>query len=76
MPSGEELPSKIRRLASRHALTLTDERWAHGVKTLIDSLEALVTADADQMTAAIPDDIGETKSSRMGRSRLGHWRAW
>jgi hypothetical protein len=58
MPSGEELPPKFRRLASRQVLTLTDERWAHGVKTLIDSLEVLVTADADQMTAAIPDDIG------------------
>lgn len=46
MPSPEQLPADLQRLARRNAIELSDERWTHDVARLLGVLERIVAGVA------------------------------
>ena len=62
IPSADELPKPIRKLARRNAMDLTDLRWDYDVQTLIEALEGAVEL-SPPVAGATGEDAG-----RVGRA--------
>jgi TIR domain len=59
MPSAEELPGTLARLATRHAFRLSDDRWSADVAFLADRLSGVLTTPAPNGRAA-PSSVRAT----------------
>jgi TIR domain len=69
MPSSDELPDGLRQLALRHAIELSDTRWAFDVGKLIETLERVQTHLAEQEVRQRADVEAKARAEQEERRR-------